>query len=85
MAEGLPVIGSNVGGIPEVIEDTVNGFLVAPGDSYGLAAAIEKLATDKVMRNRMGIMGRTIYKRKFMLEQMNKNIEALYDGIVKGR
>lgn len=85
MAEGLPVIGSNVGGIPEVIEDTVNGFLVAPGDSYGLAAAIEKLATDKVMRNRMGTMGRTIYKRKFTLEKMNQNIEALYDGIVKGR
>ena len=83
MAVGLPVIGTKLGGIPEVIEDKVNGLLVVPGSSYELAAAIEKLANNKQIRKKMGQMGRKIYEQKFTLAKMSQNIEALYEGNIK--
>lgn len=46
MASGRPVIGSNIGGIPQLIESGVNGLLVPPGDSKALADAIEKILTN---------------------------------------
>lgn len=85
MSEGLPLIGTRVGGIPEVIEDNVNGLLVTPGDSLELAAAVGKLITDKAMQGRMGEMGKEIYRKKFTQARMNQSIEALYDGIIKSR
>lgn len=83
MAEGLPVIGTRLGGIPEVIEDNVNGVLVTPGSSYELAAALEKLIRDEDMRKEMGRMGRKLYEQRFTATRMNQGIEALYDGDVK--
>jgi glycosyltransferase involved in cell wall biosynthesis len=78
-AAGLPLIGSKIGGIPEVITDQENGFLVRPGDSAGLAAAISKLMTDKHLRLSMGIRSREIYRSRFALEIMLRRIEEIYD------
>ena len=80
LAEGLPVIGAMLGGIPEVIEDNVNGLLVAPGSSRELAAALEKMIRGKGIREKMGRMGRHIYEQRFTVTKMNQRIEALYDG-----
>lgn len=66
MAAGLPTIATTVGGIPELIDDGVNGFLVPPGDIDILAAKIEILANDVDRRLKMGNMA----KMK-SLEQMN--------------
>ena len=41
MAQGLALVGTRIGGIPEIIENNVNGLLVAPGNPYELADAIE--------------------------------------------
>jgi glycosyltransferase involved in cell wall biosynthesis len=46
LAVGRPIVGSRVGGIPEVIQDTVTGAIVQPGNSQALADAIAKLLTD---------------------------------------
>lgn len=54
MAAGLPVIASDVGGNPVLVEDGVNGLLVPVGDPIALAAAITTLATDPARRARMG-------------------------------
>jgi glycosyltransferase involved in cell wall biosynthesis len=80
MVEGLPVIGTRLGGIPEVIEDNVNGLLVAPGSPHELAAALEGLIIDKALREKMGQMGRRIYEQRFTVARMNRSIETLYDG-----
>jgi glycogen(starch) synthase len=58
MAHGRPVVASAVGGIPELVEDGVTGFLVPPGDVAALRAALERLLADPVLRRRMGREGR---------------------------
>jgi glycosyltransferase involved in cell wall biosynthesis len=59
MAAGLPVISTPVGGIPELIEDGIEGYLVAPGDVDALAERITRLLTDSVERRRMGARAQT--------------------------
>ena len=54
MAHGRPVVASAVGGIPELVENGVTGYLVEPGDVAGLRAAIERLLADPALRRRMG-------------------------------
>jgi len=83
MAMGLPVIGSNVGGIPELIEDRVSGFLVSPGDTDQLARIIDLLATEQDLRKRLGQQGKRIYEEKFTLPRMVQQIEALYDHLLE--
>lgn len=57
-ASGKPAIGSNVGGIPSVIEHSVNGLLVPPCDEKALAASILNLLEDEELAKRMGEAGR---------------------------
>lgn len=59
LASGLPIVGSEVGGIPEFVEDGVNGLLVPPGDPGALAAAIQRLGEDPRRRLEMSIRNRT--------------------------
>ena len=50
-AAGVPVVASRTGGIPEMLEHGVDGLLVDPGDSPGLAAAVERLIEDETLRS----------------------------------
>jgi glycosyltransferase involved in cell wall biosynthesis len=52
-ARGRPVVGTDAGGIPDIVEHNVNGLLVAPGDATALAAALESLLTDHVLVERL--------------------------------
>jgi glycosyltransferase involved in cell wall biosynthesis len=81
MAASLPIVGTNLGGIPEVIEDKMNGLLVAPGDVHGLASAMEMFVRDKGLREQMGKMGRRLYEEKFTVTKMIQNVELLYDEL----
>jgi glycosyltransferase involved in cell wall biosynthesis len=78
MAAGKAVIASRVGGIAEVVVDTVTGFLVAPGDAEALANAIVKLAGDRSLSREMGQKGRVRLKEHFTMEQMAKKNEGYY-------
>jgi len=85
MACGLPVVGTSVGGNCEVIEENANGFLVTPGNPEELAVAIEKLISDKTVREKMGQMGRRIFEKKFTVTKMTESIESLYDKLIERR
>lgn len=67
MAAGVPVIASDLSGIPELIEHEVSGLLVPPGDSAAIAAALERLSADSALRARLGQGGRDKVLREFDL------------------
>lgn len=78
MAAGLPVVASNVGGIPSVIEDGVNGLLVRPRSVGAVAEAICKLLRDPVLRARMGALSRQKIVDRFLPEHVVPRIDHLY-------
>lgn len=80
-----PVIGTNVGGVPEAIRDGVTGLLVAPEDSKGLASAIIKLLKDGALRRRMGDEGRAMVEAGYSTEKMVEKMHKVYSGLLAGR
>ena len=78
MAMAKPVVASRVGGIPDLLEDGRNGFLVQPGNVAELAAAIKKLLQDKALAEKMGREGRKMIDDKFSADIMVRSIEAVY-------
>jgi glycosyltransferase involved in cell wall biosynthesis len=69
MASGLPVVASEVDGIPELVRDSETGFLVPPRDAERLADAITRLLDDPVMARRMGDAGRRLVARRHDAER----------------
>jgi glycosyltransferase involved in cell wall biosynthesis len=84
-AAELPLVGSNLGGIPEVIAHGENGFLYRPGDPAELARALERLITDPGLRERMGRRSLAVYRDRFSREVMIGRIEQMYDEILQRR
>ena len=78
MASGLPVIASDTGGNPELIEEGTNGQLVPPGDTQGLAEAIRGYVADPERRVRHGLASRDRVISLFSIERMIDNYRALY-------
>lgn len=70
MATGLPVITTSVGGIPDIVEDGRQGFLVPPDDAEALAARLDTLLADAELRRDMGRLGR---ERVLTLFDAHKN------------
>jgi glycosyltransferase involved in cell wall biosynthesis len=60
-----PVVATRVGGIPEVIEDGMNGYLVESGDVETLAARVTALIADPALRQKMGEEGRATVEQNF--------------------
>jgi colanic acid/amylovoran biosynthesis glycosyltransferase len=81
MATGLPVIATNTGGIPELVEDNVSGYLVAPQDPSALAAKIERLATHPETWPTLGRAGRDKVERDFDLTAQNRRLLQLLEGL----
>ncbi|MFZ5644401.1 MAG: glycosyltransferase family 4 protein [Bacillota bacterium] len=82
MVAGRPVVATRVGGIPEIIDEEVNGILVDPGDAMGLAAAVEAVLADKEKAERMGEYARSRVLGNFTACMMVNGIESVYAGIV---
>jgi glycosyltransferase involved in cell wall biosynthesis len=82
MACALPVVGTTVGGIPEIIQDGVTGYLVPPGNSGHLAAAVYALARDPVLRHDMGQRGLSRARHHFSEQQYTTEVVRLYGQVV---
>ena len=78
MALSLPVIGTRVGGTPEMVLDGETGLLVPPADANALTAALITLAGDPARRASMGKRGLERVQTHFTLSGMTDQIEALY-------
>jgi glycosyltransferase involved in cell wall biosynthesis len=77
MANALPVIASNIGGIPELVRPGENGLLIPPADPDSLAAAIQQLAAEPQQAFQMGQRGRRRIAEQFTLERKILETEEL--------
>ena len=78
MALGVPVISTNVSGIPELIADGENGLLVPENDSKALANALERSIEDAVLRNTLARRARKTIEEDFNLETIAADLESLF-------
>jgi len=81
MASALPVVGTRVGGIPEVIKAGVTGALVAPADPDAMATALAAYVLDAQLRARHGTAGRERTLRKYNMPAMVAAYQSMYDTL----
>ena len=74
-----PVVASNVGGIPEMVEDGVTGLLVPPHDPPALAAAISRLLLDHPFADTLARAGHDLVHDRFCVQMMVNAVQELYD------
>ncbi|MEZ4600296.1 MAG: glycosyltransferase [Syntrophotaleaceae bacterium] len=82
MAAGIPIVATNVGGNPELIEEGKNGFLVPPDDHHALAEAILKLLNDENLADKMGCAGARLVNEKYDWNIKIKEYEKYYQRLV---
>lgn len=85
MAMGIPVIGTDAGGVPEIIEHGTNGLLVPPKDAGALADAIVRVANDAALRASMAERGREFVLRTYDLERQYRAMEKVLEDAVAAR
>src|SRR5438034_7936591 len=78
MACARPIVATEAGGIPEIVEDGVNGLLVAPRDHTEMAAAIIRLLKDAALRRRLGEAGFTRVGERFTVDRVVAATAAVY-------
>jgi glycosyltransferase involved in cell wall biosynthesis len=79
MAHGIAVVGTRVGGVPEVIEDGLSGLLVPSADAGALARAIVTLLLDPALRRAMGEAGRERVERRFSIATRAEQTLSVYE------
>jgi len=77
-ATGLPVVASDIGGIPESVQHNKTGFLVPPKNVQKLSEALLHLINNPALRKAMGAAGIRFVKNKFLWEQNAKQVHKLY-------
>jgi glycosyltransferase involved in cell wall biosynthesis len=84
MALSRPVVASNVGGIPEMIENGETGLLVPPHDAQALGDAIARLLTDHPYADTLARAGHDLVYERFCVELMVRAVETIYDESIEG-
>lgn len=77
----LPVVATAWRGIPVMVDDGVNGFLVPVKDPKAVADKLEMLVRDAGLRNSMGSAARRIFEERFTLEAFHRNMEEAFDRL----
>jgi len=82
MASACAVVATNVGGLPEIIEDGVSGLLVPPRDPEALAQAITRLIETPELRKQLGLAARARVEQKFTWEQVASETTRAYERAI---
>jgi len=83
MSYSLPVISTFEGGIPDIVEDSITGFLVPQRDIQSLADKIETLICNPQMRTEMGEAGRKKYESDFTQMKFEYHLQKVIDDVLK--
>ena len=81
MSAGVPVVASNIGGLPEVIEHGSTGFLNEPGDVDGLVTSALHLLTHESARRTMGRNARRVARERFSVDEMVGRYVGVYESL----
>jgi glycosyltransferase involved in cell wall biosynthesis len=81
MASGLPVVATNIAGIPEQVTDSENGYVVPTGDPDAIADRLGRLLDDTALREQFGLAGLERAKR-FSAETMVEDLDAIYRAVL---
>jgi glycosyltransferase involved in cell wall biosynthesis len=85
LAAERPAVATRVGGVPDVVRDGVDGFLVDPGDADALAARLAELAADPERRVRMGAEGRSHVLERYAVARLVDDVDRLYRELLEDR
>jgi len=82
MSQEVPAVVSNVGGMPELVEDGISGRIVPPRDHIALAKAITELASDRDKTRALGKAARKRIESAFSIDMTINKIENLFQSII---
>jgi glycosyltransferase involved in cell wall biosynthesis len=82
LAAGRPVVATRVGGVPDVVREGEDGFLVDAGDVDALAERLAELAGDPELRERLGAAGRARVVPRYSVERLIDDIDLLYRSLL---
>ena len=85
MSCGIPVVASDAGGIPDIVEHERSGLLFASGDSRELCAAILRMLDDEALRLRLARAGRERVKSRFSVQRMSRRYMEVYNRVLSDR
>jgi glycosyltransferase involved in cell wall biosynthesis len=82
LAAGRPVVAARVGGVPDVVRDGEDGFLVRPGATDELAERLSRLAADPALRERLGAAGRARVVPRYAVDRLVDDVDRLYRSLL---
>jgi glycosyltransferase involved in cell wall biosynthesis len=82
LAAGRPVVATRVGGVPDVVRDGEDGFLVEAGNTDDLADRLGRLARDPALRERMGKQGRARVLPRYAVDRLVDDVDRLYRSLL---
>ena len=85
LAAGRPVVATRVGGVPDVVQEGRDGFLVDPGATDDLAERLTRLARDPDLRERMGAAGRERVLPRYAVARLIDDVDRLYRSLLRAR
>jgi glycosyltransferase involved in cell wall biosynthesis len=85
LASATPVVANRVGGVPDVVRDGVDGFLVEQGDVEGAGAKLAALAADGSLRSSMGEAGRAHALERYAVSRLVDDVDRLYRALLDAK
>ena len=85
LAAATPVVANRVGGVPDVVRDGVDGFLVEPGDTEGAAERLAALAADPRLRRQLGESGRARVRERYSVARLVDDVDRLYRALLESK
>jgi glycosyltransferase involved in cell wall biosynthesis len=85
LASGTPVVANRVGGVPDVVRDGVDGFLVEHGDVEGAGRRIAALAEDAKLRAKLGDAGRARVLERYAVSRLVDDVDRLYRALLDAK